>query len=449
MSLSILAVWFISIAFLFHPIRRLLLSPLRPIPGPTSYALSSWRIAYDDLKGHSTRQIHSLHNQYGPVVRIGPTQVSFNSLEAIKTIYGAGSRSQRTAFYKLFEPYGKPTMFTMASVEDHRARKQLLARPYAKTHITRGSVAAAIERTVNELLLLLEKFDGETCDMSTLLSFFALDNATAFVYGPQQGTAALAGDESHQGLLEDFAQPFRRKRSWISIHGGCNIKTLVLGALHGPPGYTLHGPAPFSRIRFFAMQAFGKCQTMSPANRTEPVEISLVAKLLSQQEKAGASLQDIDIASECADHLLAGIETTKNLLLFLIWALSLPENVRCQEKLRSELLQLVGHDKGSPSVEATDKLPYLNAVLKEALRLYAPLPSSQPRFFDSDVVIEGYFIPAKTTVSMSPYCLHRNPDVFDEPRNFKPERWLDGADAEMKKWWWPFSSGGRMCTGMQ
>jgi len=49
---------------------------------------------------------------------------------------------------------------------------------------------------------------------------------------------------------------------------------------------------------------------------------------------------------------------------------------------------------------------------------------------------------------MSPFSLHRNPDVFKDPLDFNPDRWLD-ASVEMKKWFWAFSSGGRMCIGMQ
>jgi cytochrome P450 len=52
---------------------------------------------------------------------------------------------------------------------------------------------------------------------------------------------------------------------------------------------------------------------------------------------------------------------------------------------------------------------------------------------------------------MSPYTLHRNAEVFPDPLVFKPERWLGecGDLAEMKKWFWAFSSGGRMCIGLQ
>lgn len=165
-------------------------------------------------------------------------------------------------------------------------------------------------------------------------------------------------------------------------------------------------------------------------------------------------LDDMDIASECADHLLAGIDTTSDTALFLVWALSQPQNQRFQQKLRDELLGQLSDDdaageRGAPRAEAVDRLPYLNAVIRETLRLYAPLPVFAPRSLLVDAEIDGYRIPAGTVVGMAPYSLHRNPDVFREPLTFNPDRWLEGDAAEMNRWFWAFGSGGRMCIGIQ
>jgi cytochrome P450 len=109
------------------------------------------------------------------------------------------------------------------------------------------------------------------------------------------------------------------------------------------------------------------------------------------------------------------------------------------------------NQNGIPNLEACDKLPYLDAVIKETLRLYAPLPASEPRSIGRDVTIDGNLFPARTVVSLAPYSLHRNPEVFPDPLVFNPERWLGPEQqvSEMKKWFWAFSSGGRMCIGLQ
>ncbi len=160
----------------------------------------------------------------------------------------------------------------------------------------------------------------------------------------------------------------------------------------------------------------------------------------------------MQVASECADHFLAGIDTTSDTLMFLVWSLSLPTSRKFQEKLHQELMNLSQdalNEHGQPTAEASDRCVYLNAIIKETLRLYAPLPSSEPRSLGADCVIDRHVVPAHTVVSMSPYIMHRNPHVFNDPLLFNPERWLENDAADLNRWFWGFSSGGRMCIGMQ
>jgi cytochrome P450 len=178
-------------------------------------------------------------------------------------------------------------------------------------------------------------------------------------------------------------------------------------------------------------------------------------RLLKEQEGHGGSntLSDIEIAAECADHLDAGLKTTSDALKFALWALSLPGHQQYQQRLAAEVSSARDSlfDEAVSPAEQYDRLPLLDAVIKETLRLYSPIPASQPRTSHSDSTIGGYFVPAGTAVSCQAYSLHRNPKVFPDPYKFNPDRWLSaGAEvAVMKRWWWPFSSGGRMCLGMQ
>jgi cytochrome P450 len=158
-----------------------------------------------------------------------------------------------------------------------------------------------------------------------------------------------------------------------------------------------------------------------------------------------------------ADHLDAGLKTTSDTLMFALWALSLPGHQQYQQRLTAEVDSVKDSpsdmaDKGSTSpADLCGRLPFLDTVIKEILRLYAPIPASQPRTSSRDMTVDGYLVPAGTVVSCQAYSLHRNPEVFRHPHKFNPDRWLagDAEVAEMRRWWWPFSSGGRMCVGMQ
>ncbi|KAJ5535459.1 hypothetical protein N7527_001713 [Penicillium freii] len=111
-SLSVIAVVLAPVLFLikYLLLDPLFLSPLSRVPGPKTFALTKWRLAYEDWKGARTRTIHQLHQRYGPVVRIGPDEVSFNSLAALRTIYGPGSKYGRMGFYRMFDVYGRQNL---------------------------------------------------------------------------------------------------------------------------------------------------------------------------------------------------------------------------------------------------------------------------------------------------------------------------------------------------
>lgn len=161
-------------------------------------------------------------------------------------------------------------------------------------------------------------------------------------------------------------------------------------------------------------------------------------------KKGNASLRQLEVAAECMNHLAAGIDTTGDALCFLIHQLSLPGSCAIQDKLIAEI--------ASNTNEALNDLPYLEAVIKEGLRCFPPIPMSQPRYVPSTGrIIDGYFIPGRTIVSCQAWSLHQlNPAVFDRAEQFIPERWLDSkANPKMNRLFFSFGAGGRSCTGRQ
>jgi hypothetical protein len=457
MSLVLGAVAAFIVAAFIHRFCSLLISnPLAKIPGPSLFAWTTAKLAYEDYNGTRTRKIHSLHAEYGPVVRIGPNEVSFNSISALRTIYGAGSGFQRTGFYKMFEAYGRKNMFSFSTVKEHGERKKLFAHAYAKSVMLKGDNAAMVERKAKLYLELLEK-DGPTSEIFSTLHYFSIDNITEFLYGKYGKTSCLEGSETDRELIGDIIDMSRRRFSWYSVHFPGFTKWLydqsgILGCVTSQ-FYPMQKPTTYSGIRNHAMKA---CLNFASAPDNEKVtERSVVARLWNQHfSRKEGGLDDLDVASECADHLLAGIDTTSDTLMFLIWSLSRPQNIEFQKRLIEEVKNIPDEDlntDGIPRTDICDKLPYVDAVIKETLRLYAPLPGSEPRTLPTATEIDGYCIPPGTTVSIAPYTLHRNPDVFADPLKFNPNRWLDSSAnfTKMKQWFWAFSSGGRMCIGMQ
>ena len=433
------------------------------IPGPKLFALTKWRLALEDYSGRRTKTIHSLHLEYGPIVRIGPNEVHCNSLNALRTIYGAGSGFERTWFYRMFDVYGKQNLFTFHTVKEHSDRKKLVANAYSKSLMLKGPAAAMVKDKVSRYLTLIESFGDQPHEIFSSLHYFSLDAITHFLYGSNYGgTSALVGNVQDRALLNDIVDPTRRYLSWFAVHLPTFTKWLYTreGLMESilTPWLPMQKPTTYTGIRKHALDAF---QSFQSAVEKEPsiasTEPTIVSRLWASHESVKGSgsryLSSLDIASECADHLLAGIDTTADTLMFLVWALSRPQNLHIQERLIEEVRSIPQDlvEDGVPNLDVIDKLPYLDAVIRETLRLYAPLPASEPRSTNSPCSIDGYTIPAGTVVNMSPYSLHRNAEVFSEPLKFDPDRWLGQTEqvASMNRWFWAFSSGGRMCIGLQ
>lgn len=167
---------------------------------------------------------------------------------------------------------------------------------------------------------------------------------------------------------------------------------------------------------------------------------SLIQKL--QLDNKGASLTTIQSAAECMDHMAAGIDTTGDALCFLMHELSLPRSATIQQTLHEELAS-------SPDTKLDD-LPYLDAVVKEGLRLFPPIPMSLPRYVpEGGRTVAGYGLPGGSIVSCQAYSLHMlNPDVFPDAETFLPGRWLQTeGTSDRNRLLFSFGAGGRGCIG--
>nr|XP_010920219.1 geraniol 8-hydroxylase [Elaeis guineensis] len=147
------------------------------------------------------------------------------------------------------------------------------------------------------------------------------------------------------------------------------------------------------------------------------------------------------------DLFVAGTDTNSSTVE---WAMTeLLRNPRCMAKARDEVARVIGREK---EVEESDigRLPYLRAVVKETFRLHPPAPFLLPRKVESTVELHGYTVPKGTRVLVNVWAYGRDGEVWPEPNEFKPERFLDrdvdfrGRDMELI----PFGAGRRICPGL-
>jgi cytochrome P450 len=174
-------------------------------------------------------------------------------------------------------------------------------------------------------------------------------------------------------------------------------------------------------------------------------ETSLLSAFLRAQQVYGVEMTDLQLRDEMATLFFTGHETTG---LALTWTLFLlGENPEAESRLVEELDRVLG-DR-TVTLRDLSRLPYLDWVMKESLRLYPPA-YAVVREALNDCEIGGYLIPKGSTVGMFQWVVHRDPRFFEHPDVFRPERWADGfADRLPKFAYFPFGGGPRVCIGKE
>lgn len=184
-------------------------------------------------------------------------------------------------------------------------------------------------------------------------------------------------------------------------------------------------------------------------NPQDLTDALLKAKKEAEEEDKSTKgfLTDEHLIFTLTEVFMAGMETTASTLC---WALLyLIRNPNIQDMLHQELDQVIG-ENGSPDLGDKKKLPYLEATIAETLRITSLTPLAIPHKAMVDATLQGYQIPKGTTVLVNLWSLHHDPEIWDAPDEFRPERFLDdngGFLPPKADLFVPFSGGRRGCPG--
>ena len=177
----------------------------------------------------------------------------------------------------------------------------------------------------------------------------------------------------------------------------------------------------------------------SPSTETH----DLLNALLGATYDDGSAMSAQQLRDEVMTLLLAGHETTA-VSLSWVWLL-LAQHPDVEQQLGRELDAVLGGRP--PNVHDIPNLALTSRIVKEAMRLYPPAWAIV-RTAVEDVELSGYTVPAKSTVIMSQWVMHRDPRFYDEPERFHPDRWLeDRYNSAPRFTYFPFGGGPRICIG--
>ncbi|GLH10348.1 AGAP012296-PA-like protein [Gryllus bimaculatus] len=228
-------------------------------------------------------------------------------------------------------------------------------------------------------------------------------------------------------------------------------------------GKTLTTFSKFRSFVLFAFLAIPKLMEKRGIIRPDVLQLLMQARqgqLKAEKEDSaeaenlgvsGKILSDDDISAQAIIFFFGGFETVATALCFTTVVLS--HHPEIQKKLRVEIDEVMKTTGGTPTYEAIQGMKYLDAVISEVLRLYPPAPSTD-RICQNDVVLpagensNAITIPKGTIVQAPIVGFHTDPQYWDEPLKFDPERFSDENKHKIKPFtYMPFGMGPRICIG--
>ncbi|KAE9541693.1 hypothetical protein AGLY_003684 [Aphis glycines] len=188
-------------------------------------------------------------------------------------------------------------------------------------------------------------------------------------------------------------------------------------------------------------------KVQSDSTFEKPQKKSFLDLLLNVLNDNPDQMNDKDIREEVDTFLFEGHDTSSISMTMTLVLLGIYQDI--QDRARDELFDIFGDSDRDATMEDLNSMQYLEAIIKESLRLYPSVPGFS-RVLETPLSINNYTIPPKTVVIVYPYVLHRNEDIYSNAEEFKPERFLEEKNKEKFHFGYiPFSAGARNCIGQK
>ncbi|KAK2017445.1 cytochrome P450 [Colletotrichum eremochloae] len=417
----------IVVFFVLRTIYYLTLHPLAGYPGPLLARITTIPSLWHRADGSNHRWPLLLHRKYGHIVRIGPNELSYTHPDAWHDIYtrtGGGGDIPKD-FDGLGPDMAAPeTGIVRADDANHRRQRRIFSHAFSDRAVLKQE--SLIQGHVRNLLRKLADGNEEPTsshghvDLVTWLSYLAFDIMGDLMYGEPLGM--LDSDESARQWVRDTYS---------------TIKTVTLGMAmmgwHPPLGplllkYIWGGSAKRrAQHNRFSMDRVDK--RLDRGDDSGSDVWSMIMQNSGGEKQPGITRGEM--YSNAATFMIGGTETTTaatSALTYLL--LTHPAKMAT---LRAELDAAINDPEVDLTFNGLRKLPYLNACIEEAMRLYPPAPTPMPRMVPrGGRIICGRYVPVGTRVDIPLYAIAHHPDNFADPEEFVPERWLDDNDRPAK-----------------
>lgn len=487
-----LLVYLVPVSLIYILIRNYTSLP-RSIPGPFLARFTNLHRVFSVFCSSPHEDQVELHRKHGPFVRLGPDMVSVQGGPYSSQIYGIGKGFIKSDYYSVFQNIvnGRRTasLVAMTDESDHARTKRVIAHAYSLSTLV--EYEPLVDSTVRVFLdNLASRFakTGEVCDFGQYIQYFAFDVIGELTFSKRLGF--IEKNEDVDGIIAAIGSNFR----YFSILGQMPWLDDWLGK---NPLYVKYFRKPVSSpILAFAQkllqERLDSLESGADASKGADDSGSSKPDFLSRFLKARAETDSPDLTTDAKllsylfMNINAGSDTIGSTLKGIFYYLL--TNTSILDKLMEELVTAEAKSEIStpcPTYAETQNLPYLQAIIKEGLRLNPALSLPLERIVpDGGITLQGadekvskatatttasVHLPAGTVVGINPYVQHRDPTIFRPPldssksdstytnhdypypvESFHPERWLTAHEKETKHMdhaLLVFGAGKRSCLG--
>ncbi|EUC34954.1 hypothetical protein COCCADRAFT_35526 [Bipolaris zeicola 26-R-13] len=419
------------------------LHPLASFPGPPlAGATVYWKAYVECIANRSfCHYLVDLHARYGNVVRVGPNELHFANPQAYHDIYNNKNRwDKESRLYKSFnEDRSSFGFLTYAEAKD---RKHVLNPSFSQ-----AAIRSAESLCVDKIKALCAAFERQARASKPTDLFYAFRCMSVDVI-----TTLCFGNPIHAVDAPDFNAPIV-----VALDASTPV-ALYFKYSDLFKNFILKCPPKISRIlspltaglidlNQLLLQQIDDLTNDPEKLKLLPHNMTIFHRLMDPEAHRDKKVPSADSLYEETQALMfGGADTTGNTLM--VGSFHLLKDSTKLQKLKTELLEhWPSLQDGEPKLKDLEDLSYLNAVIKESLRLSSGVTAGLLRVVPATgATIAGKVVPPGTIVSCGSTFVHYNADIFPEPDKFVPERWLETP--ELDNWLVAFSRGPRMCLGI-
>lgn len=418
---------------------------IKRIPGPRSLPYLGSVLMFNVPREKLIKTFVELQKEYGDIFKfwvIGFLYVFVNDPEDIETILNNRKHIRKTIDYQLLEPWLGTGLLTSTGKKWHSRRKILTPAFHFK--ILEGFIHVF---NVNSEFLIKD-LDAQTeepfVDINAHITKCTLDIICESAMGISMHETERDHSEYTQAvkrmtqlIVHRQLSPWLYRQFIFELSPAGREQARLLRTLHSFTDRVIR-----ERRAEYTDNLGAEENIVSQKKR----RLAFLDLLIEVSEMEGL-LTDADIREEVDTFMFEGHDTTTVAISWSLYLLGAHPDV--QEKVVTELKEIFGDSDRAVTYEDLQRMKYMEQVIKETLRLYPSVPGIN-RKLEADVILKNYTIPAGAFVPISPYVLHRNPEVFPNPEEFNPDHFLpEKIQGRHPFAYIPFSAGPRNCIGQR